>query len=632
MLVINTITSFAFLIVAIFITKLLALLSFVELPIELSSQDGIDALLFGINFDASAAVLLTIPIFLSLIIASLFKRTPNQLTRLILSIAICWVVITTFSDAIYAKEASKHVTFELFNTQGMEVSLILTAFKSYFGTVTLGITCLLVLLFFIWRCLPLSNRKQTRWYFNSLFIFLWLAVTLIIVRGGWKDSPQSPMSVYKIGDSEKAFIAWNAPYSIGYYLSKGDLAPIEKITKNPTPLQLKVFEHSQKIAAPAKLQSLKSANVIVVLLESWLAFDMQSYSGVVNATPFFDQLRARSFSTYSTYADAYRTVQGTFSTFCSYPNPINGFMANSQLQNASYSCLPHILAERGWQTAFIQGSGRGSVGSFAQTLGFKQSYGKYDYPFKAVHNEWGFMDDDIYRFSLNQIDKFSQTGKPFLITINTGTTHGSFLPDNVDYVFGRENIINERRSVMKYADDALKRFIPKLDEKLAQLDKPTIVILLSDHTAKTITGGLVKNSIPLLIYASDQSIPNENRSITSSQRDIAPTIIDWLGGYVPWFTGNSLFDDSYSGRSSFSYGTNFFWLTRDHGVAIDSATGELRSCFDIDNDVVTKKTLECSEQAWSESLFAEGSYFNAISQQLLFEGKTQQYRKVNTKL
>ncbi|EAR53260.1 hypothetical protein SKA34_14580, partial [Photobacterium sp. SKA34] len=55
------------------------------------------------------------------------------------------------------------------------------------------------------------------------------------------------------------------------------------------------------------------------------------------------------------------------------------------------------------------------------------------------------------------------------------------------------------------------------------------------------------------------------------------------------------------------------------------------SCFDIDNDVVTKKTLVCSEQAWSESLFAEGSYFNAISQQLLFEGKTQQYRKVNTK-
>ncbi|PSV34089.1 LTA synthase family protein [Photobacterium sp. GB-210] len=632
MLAINTIISFAFLIAAIFITKLLALLSFVELPIELSSQDGIDALLFGIYFDASAAVLLTIPIFLTLIIASLFKRATNQLTRFLLCIAIFWVVITTFSDAIYAKEASKHVTFELFNTQGMEVSLIQTAFKSYFGTVALGIACLLVSLFFIWKYLPLSNRKQASWYFNSLFIFLWLAVTLIIVRGGWKDSPQSPMSVYTIGDLDKAFIAWNAPYSIGYYLSKGDLAAIEKITKNPTSQQVKFFEHTQETASPAQLQSLKSANVIVVLLESWLAFDMQSYSGVVNATPFFDQLRARSFSTYSTYADAYRTVQGTFSTFCSYPNPINGFMANSQLQNASYSCLPHILAERGWQTAFIQGSGRGAVGAFAQTLGFEESYGKYDYPFKAVHNEWGFMDDDIYRFSLNQIDKFSQTGKPFLMTINTGTTHGSFLPDNVEYVFGRENIINERRSVMKYADDALKRFIPKLDSKLAQLDKPTIVILLSDHTAKTITGGLVKNSIPLLIYASDQSIPNEKRSITSSQRDIAPTIIDWLGGYVPWFTGNSLFDDSYDGRSSFSYGTNFFWLTKNHGVAIDSATGELHSCFDIDNDVVTKKPLACSEQAWSESLFAEGSYFNAISQQLLFEGKTQQYRKVNTKL
>ncbi|WP_236688566.1 hypothetical protein [Photobacterium angustum] len=225
MLVINTITSFAFLIVAIFITKLLALLSFVELPIELSSHDGIDALLFGINFDASAAVLLTIPIFLSLIIASLFKRTPNQLTRVLLSIAICWVVITTFSDAIYAKEASKHVTFELFNTQGMEVSLFLTAFKSYFGTVTLGITCLLVSLFFIWRCLPLSNRKQAHWHFNSLFIFLWLAVTLIIVRGGWKDSPQSPMSVYKLVIPRKPSLLGMLPIALVTIYLKAILRP-----------------------------------------------------------------------------------------------------------------------------------------------------------------------------------------------------------------------------------------------------------------------------------------------------------------------------------------------------------------------------------------------------------------------
>ena len=289
--------------------------------------------------------------------------------------------------------------------------------------------------------------------------------------------------------------------------------------------------------------------------------------------------------------------------------------------------MPRILAKQGWQTAFIQGSGKGIVGAFAQTIGFEESFGKHDYPFESVHNEWGFMDDDIYRFSLDQIDKLSDSEQHFLVTINTGITHGAYLPNDVGYVFGCENQINERRSVMRYADDALKRFIPQLDSKLAKLDKPTIVVLLAGHTAKTATGGFVKNPMPLLIYTSDQSIPSEKRPITSSQRDVAPTIIDWLGGDVPWFTGQSLLDVNYEGRSSFSVGNGFFWVTKEHGIAINSATGELSLCFDIGDDVVSKTTVPCAQQTWSQPLLQEGSYFNAISQQLLFEGRTQEFRQ-----
>lgn len=627
MIIKNTVTSFLLLVILTFMTKLLALLNFSQLPISIMSPDGIEALLFGIKFDATAAALLTVPIFIISIAASLLKRIPTTLTKILLSISIIWIVAATFSDAIYAKDASKHVTFELFTAKGMEVELVTTAFKSYWGTFTLGLIWLILCVYLVWKCFTLPRIDKSNNIFNWLFVITWLFTTVSLIRGGWNDAPQTPMSTYTIGNTEQAFLAWNAPYSIGYYLSKSNLASIKKITKDPTTLQLKTLKYSQQVTPPAQLDSLKSANIVVVLLESWAAFDMQSYSGVADATPFFDQLRKRSLTTHSTYADGYRTVQGTFSTFCSFPNPISGFMANSQLQNSSYSCLPQILKERGWQTTFIQGSGKGVVGSFAQTLGFEESFGKYDYPFTGIHNEWGFMDDDIYHFSLNQIDRLSQSSNPFLVTINTGTTHGSFLPENIDYAYVRQNQINERRSVLKYADDALKRFINKLDAKLTKLDKPSVVILFADHTAKTSTGGLVKNAIPLLIYTTDKSIPPKNRPITSSQRDIAPTIIDWLGGYVPWFTGRSLLDSSYEGRSSFSLGTEFFWMTKTHGIAINSTTGELSHCFNIGEDVVSKNLVDCSQQTWSQPLFSEGSYYNAISQALLFEGKTLQYRQ-----
>jgi phosphoglycerol transferase MdoB-like AlkP superfamily enzyme len=627
MLIRTTIVSFVLLITLTTLSKIWALLSFYQLPIELFSASGIEALLFGLRLDGTAAALLTAPIFILTIAATLLNRSPAALTRLFLSLAIIWIVATTFSDAIYAKDSGKHVTFELFAAKGMEVELLTTAFKSYWGTIVIGLVWSIICLGLVWKYLPLPSVVKPNKLLNGSFVFIWLFITVSLVRGGWSDHPQTPMRAYAVGNIDQAFISWNAPYSIGFYLSSGSLSAIKKITKDPTKSQTQALEKALQLTPPAQLDSLKSANVVVVLLESWPAYDMQSYSGVVDATPFFDQLRKRSLTTHSTYADAYRTVQGTFSTFCSYPNPINGFMANSQLQNYQYSCLPRILKDRGWQTTFVQGSGKGVVGTFAQTIGFNESFGKHDYPFEGVKNEWGYMDDDIYRFSLDQIDRLSQSTQPFLLTINTGTTHGSFLPENAGYTFGRENPIDERKSVVKYADDALKRFIPRLDAKLAELDKPTIVVLLADHTAKTVKGGFVKNAIPLLMYTTDQTIAPENRPITSSQRDIAPTIIDWLGGSVPWFTGHSLLDSSYKGRSSFSFGTGFFWMTKDHGIAINSATGELSLCFEIGKDVVSKKTVECAQQEWSQSLFAEGSYYNAISQKLLFDGKTTQYRK-----
>lgn len=625
MLIRNTLCSFLVLFVVALTSKCLALMTFSQLPVDLLSGSGLEALLYGLRFDATIAAMLSAPIFLTNLVLMPLKRDLRLLLRVLLCLAIAWIVGTSFSDAIYAKDASKHVTFELFTAQGMESELLVTALKSYWATMLIGTIWLLVCLVMASKYLTLSNRRDTPWYNNTAFVVLWLLITVSLIRGGWHDAPQTPMRAYNIGNSEQAFIAWSAPYSITYYLSSGDRAAIKKITRDPSSEQIAMWQQAFQAPQPAKLAALKQANIVMILLESWPAYDMHSYAGDADATPFFDSLRQRSFSTFSSYADGYRTVQGMFATFCSYPNPTGGIISTSQLQNANYLCLPHILRQQGWQTTFIQGSAKGKVGSFAQTLGFEESFGKHDYPFEGVRNEWGYMDGDIYRYSLGQIDRLSQSQQPFFLTINTGTTHGSFLPEQDGYTFGRETQIDERRSVMHHADQALSQFIPQLDEKLAQLDKPTLVILLADHTAKTVKGGFVKNAIPFLMYASDKSIPNQTRPITASQRDVGATALDWLGGYAPWFTGHSLLDPNYAGRASFAFGTGFFWMSKEHGIAINVETGELAQCFEIGADTVSKKTVAC-DQPWANALFEEASYYNSISQYLLFKGRSTDYR------
>lgn len=625
MLIRNTLCSFLLLFAVALTSKCLALMTFSQLPVDLLSGSGLEALLYGLRFDATIAAMLSAPIFLTNLVLMPLKRDLRALLRVLLCLAIVWIVGSSFADAIYAKDASKHVTFELFTAQGMESELLVTALKSYWATMLIGTFWLLICLMMASKYLTLSERRDTPWYSNTAFAVLWLLITVSLVRGGWGDAPQTPMRAYNIGNSEQAFLAWSAPYSITYYLANGDRAAIKKITRDPTPEQLATWQQAIEVPQPAKLDGLKQANIILILLESWPAYDMHSYAGDADATPFFDSLRQRSFSTFSSYADGYRTVQGMFATFCSYPNPTSGIISTSQLQNANYICLPHILRQQGWQTTFIQGSAKGKVGSFAQTLGFADSFGKHDYPFEGVHNEWGYMDGDIYSFSLGQIDRLSQSQQPFFLTINTGTTHGSFLPEQDGYFYGRETQIDERRSVMHHADQALSQFIPQLDEKLAQLDKPTLVILLADHTAKTVKGGFVKNAIPFLMYASDKSIPNQTRPITASQRDVGATALDWLGGYAPWFTGHSLLDPNYAGRASFAFGTGFFWMSKEHGIAINVETGELAQCFEIGSDTVSKKTVAC-DQPWANALFEEASYYNSISQYLLFKGRSTDYR------
>src|SRR5690606_15770647 len=145
---------------------------------------------------------------------------------------------------------------------------------------------------------------------------------------------------------------------------------------------------------------------IMILLESWSAPYQHAYGYDKQTTPFFDALRERSLTTLATTAGGHRTTEGIFSTMCSWQNPLGQTVAQSQLQNYPYHCLPAILAERQYHTAFFQGTLKNTsgTGAFAQLLGFRHSYGKEDvrehhYP----QNSWGLQDPDLYRFTLEKL-------------------------------------------------------------------------------------------------------------------------------------------------------------------------------------------------------------------------------------
>lgn len=615
-MIIRYLTIFALLLVLSFISKI-TLLSFDPHIVKwLFSAKGWQALFWGLRLDATAVAAVLIPAAIALI-----ANAGSRIIKPLIFLAALWLVLTTLADAVYMQQAGRHLTFEVFMSDGSEAGLIATLFTSYLAA-TLSAFLVLILFSVALYFLPLAKHEPTSAAYKILFTLVWLAASVTVLRGGWNDAPQSPMSVYKIGNDEQALIAWNAPYAVTYYLARGKKKAAKQLTPEPSAKDFALM-HSivPQQASPSAifLPPSRQANILLVLLESWSAYDLYSYSQRQNSAPNFDQLRKDTFSTQAFYADGYRTVEGMFATFCSYPNPIGGGVAGTQLQSAQYQCLPKVLNQHGWETSFIQGSGKGIVGAFAQSLGFEHSYGKTDYPFDGIRNYWGYMDGDIYKFSL---DKIKSAKQPYFIAINTGSTHDLFLPEQDDYVFGSETYEQKRQSVVHHADAALNQFLDNLQQVV---DKPTLIILQADHTGGLEPDGLNQNAIPFLMFATDGSVEKRHFTGFASQKDIAPTVMQWLGGYVPWFTGGSLLSEEQPRFVQFSRGRSASWIEQSNMVRFDVTQFEHYECFHVAEDGISNTNVPCASNSVFEKLFQRAQAYVRVTQKILFSGETAEF-------
>lgn len=602
----------------LFFFTLLSKLVVFSLGVIPFSFESLYALFWGLQLDlTTVAIFTTLCLILNIPTALLFAKN-SIIEKLPIILISWWIIISTTADAIYFIEAGRHITFEVFTGEGSGFALFITCLIK-FPLQSIAAFTLCVISAFITVKIYLPQRYSlSRLKSNLAYSLVWIIFAVTMIRGGWHDHPQSPMSVYKIGDPKQAEVAWNAPYAITYYLVKGVKKAAHRITPVIDDTSISQLRKQLPQSSETKLSEIKPLNIIFLLLESWGAADMKSYANHTDVTPFFNQLRKESFSPHSMYANGFRTVEGMFASFCSYSNPIGAGVAGTQLQNMNYMCLPRILNNKGWSTHFVQGSGKGIVGSFSQTLGFKYSYGEHDYNRDSILNHWGYMDDDIYQFSL---DKIKELKSPYFIAINTGTTHDTYLPNESDYNFGTQSREQIRYSVLNNADKSLEKFIVKLN---ATVTEPTIVVLMSDHTAGMPHTGLQRNSIPFLMYGINVDVPKTKPYINASQRDVAPTILDIMGGSARWFTGQSMFDNNYSSSADFSQGKSATWIKNNKLVKINAETGSIEQCAFVGENTIDLENTPCESEEF-QALIKEVRAYTSYSQQLLYNGETASY-------
>src|SRR6056297_2695757 len=226
-----------------------------------------------------------------------------------------------------------------------------------------------------------------------------------------------------------------------------------------------------------------SPNIVLLILESWSPYQSRLQGGINDWTPKIDEI-SRKYAWFSRmHAGGFSTNEGLISLFTGleYVSPQQPFFQIRPFQTAWETPLqlPKILRDRaGYFTAFLT-SGNLQFArkkSWIDTLGFSHVEG-HDHPaYKDIDRRHHFdsvSDRTLYQRSLEFISKLGDGTRPFMVTIETVSTHHPYRhPDTGE---------RSEEAVFRYMDETVWEFYSTL--RSSGFFDEGILVMVSDHRA-----------------------------------------------------------------------------------------------------------------------------------------------------
>lgn len=498
----------------------------------------------GLKFDVAALLYLNILFILFQIVPISFRyRDAWQIfSKWLFIITNSLGLMANFIDFVYYRFTLKRTTasvFEQFSNEQNKLKLGLDFLKDYWYILILyGLM--------IWILVKIYNLIQIKkqnfsWLGllrDSVLMTLFVALTVIGVRGGWRHSTR-PITLSNAGefveDPAETSIVLNTPFSIIRTLRITKLEPIKDFTEAElnaiyTPIHL-----------PANKGEFKKLNVVVLIIESLgkehigsLNTDLQNgnYKGY---TPFIDSLVGQSLTFTHTIANGRKSIDGLPSIISSIPSINEPFVLTPYSSNKTAS-LPALLKEKGYQTAFFHGAPNGSMGfsSYTKLAGMDAYYGKTEYNNDAdFDGMWGIWDEPFMQYMAKTMNGFKQ---PFFSALFSTSSHHPFkVPEQYTGKFPKGPL--EVQECIGYTDMALRQFF-KTAATMPWF-KNTLFVLSADHATIShlpeYQNAMGNYSVPILFYYPGGNLKGKLDK-TAQQIDIMPTVLNYLNYDQPYFS------------------------------------------------------------------------------------------------
>ena len=292
-------------------------------------------------------------------------------------------------------------------------------------------------------------------------------------------------------------------------------------------------------------------NVVLISLESTRARSVTPYNKDLQTTPFLDELSRQSIFAERAYAVTPHTTNALTATICGV-DPPDREETESLGDRIPSRCLPELLGEQGYRTAFFQAvkqdfERRSEV---VENMGFEDFYSVEDMNTEGFEraNYFGYEDDAMLGPSEEWLRKNGD--KPFFATYNTITPHHQYLAPSGRYgreEFAEDDQLNRYQNSVRYLDFFVENLVQQYKEM--GLYDDTVFVIVGDHGEGFGEHGRYQHDnviweegirIPLMVLDPERG---SGRRLTTpvNQLDVLPTVADLLGFEV---TGGE-----YPGRS-----------------------------------------------------------------------------------
>lgn len=582
----------------------------------LTSQELLNAFLMGVRVDLVILSVAFIPValFYFLPFKFTFSSRCHNLFFYYWYLIVGFIVFFIAADIIYFDYVQRHIAGEI-SIMGDDKHLLfdmLLLHSNAFLSFLFG----MLLLYFLFKKILKKPKDQSSFSWKGLAVFLVVIVlTLLGIRSSLSGKPLGISDAFTSSKLQSGNLSLNGLFTMAKTLSKTSknysfYSAQEALKTSRELLSSNSFEFSSEqypLAREARDLNKTKYNVVIVMLESWSAKYIDSFAGThFGVTPNFDAIAREGLMFTNFFANGQRSIDGLTALLTGTPK-LPGFeYLGHGLELNPLSYLGTMAQNNDYDTLFMQSSKRGSfrIDSIAKIAGFEHYYGAEDIPDLALEEsgkqpKFGTWDNNMLQYFAQQTSKLKE---PFLSFAFTSSTHAPFVSPGKkweQYEHDEGNIYGFFNT-LKYSDEALGAFMTYA-KKQEWFDR-TLFIFTADHTlgfgddtqfAANETLVLQQRElenlrIPLLMYAPGIFKEHKRIDTLSSQADLLPTLVDFLG-WSGAFTSlsHSLFGENNQRFVVFSYG-DILGFKEERGYVIHTLEREIENSIGKDS---TQKIL-----------------------------------------